>query len=473
MRKTKIVTTLGPSTATKEGVSELLRLGVDVFRLNFSHGDHASHEETIHLIRECFEETGLDAAILQDISGPKIRIGEVDGILQLKRGENIRLSKIESEDVRTFTLTYPEIIDSVQEGEEIYFADGTVRTFVKEKSADTLTLELLTDGKLSSRKGVNFPNTKLNVPVITPKDEKDLVFGAKMGVDIVALSFVQNGADVIRAKEILASVNSDPFIVSKIETNFAIDNLDSILAESDGVMVARGDLGAELGVHRVPNLQKRIIHKANALGKPVITATQMLMSMVQSPYPTRAEVSDVANAVFDGTDAVMLSDETTIGDFPFKAVEVLNETIAEAEKNYDFDKNYAPSQDDAIAKSAVWLLESTDSDAIVSFTTSGLTARNVSKYRPKKKIYAVTHSKKVKTELKLVWGVEPICVVEESNSVSKLINDFIRYGKKHNLITPESKFIITMGYLVGQQGSTNLIRILDSYGIEKIESMYD
>jgi pyruvate kinase len=472
VRKTKIVATLGPATSDYDTIKAMIEKGVDLFRLNFSHGDHAMHLNNIRLIRQAEEALSATVGILQDISGPKIRIGEVDGILELKRGERIKLCKEEDRaDPYALALTYPQIIDMVKLDEEIYFADGTLRTKVVQKEDDHLTLELLTDGKLTSKKGVNFPHTKLDIPVITQKDEKDILFGAQNGVDLVALSFVQKADDVHHARALLTAAGAAPLLISKIETNFAIANLDEILEASDGLMVARGDLGAELGVSLVPSLQKRIIQKANEHAKPVITATQMLISMVKSPYPTRAEVSDVANALHDGSDAVMLSDETTIGDFPLQAIDVLHETLIDAEKHYKYHRQYCPTLDDSIASAAAALSSNIGSDAIVIFTTSGFSAKAISKYRPNAPIYSVTHSKSTSRQLTVVWGVHPLFEIGYNESTSLLIYDFLNLTKVQcpELVTEKVNLLITMGCAVGRPGSTSLIRIVDNEAIEKIE----
>ena len=327
MKKTKIVATLGPSSIDK--IEDLIKAGVDVFRLNFSHANHKTHKESIKKIRETAKKLNSKTAILQDISGPKIRIGEVDGLLELKKGDKIKLVKKHPKNRYELTISYPEIIDHVNIGEYVFFADGSIRTKVIDKTKDALILEVKNDGVLSSRKGVNFPHSNLKISAITQKDKKDLIFGAKNGIDIVAISFVNNKEDILKAKNILKEYNASPWVIAKIETKKGVENLDEILEVADGVMVARGDLGIEVGVEKVPVIQKKIIRKANKLKKPVITATQMLLSMVNSPFPTRAEVSDVANAVMDGSDGVMLSDETTVGKYPVKAVEVLKKTIIE------------------------------------------------------------------------------------------------------------------------------------------------
>ncbi len=469
MRKTKIVVTLGPVTANETMVEKLIDYGVNVFRLNFSHGDHNVHKESIRLIREASKRLNKDVAILQDISGPKVRIGEIDGVLELKKGDIIYLSKEPSSEPNILDLSYPDIIDMVKIGDEVFFADGTLESVVIDKDDKKLTLKLLNSGELTSKKGVNFPKTRLKISAITKKDEADLEFGAKNDIDIVALSFVQDKKDILKAKQIMARYNFDPFIVAKIETGEAINNLDEILEVSDGVMVARGDLGAEFGVTKLPRIQKHIIKVANEMGKPAITATQMLSSMKYNPFPTRAEVSDIANAVYDGTDAVMLSDETTVGKYPLLAVEVLHETIKDAEKSYPFFKDFTPlNSSEAVSKSAVELAKNLNKEALVTFTTSGMSALALSKYRPKQSIYAVSHSIKTHRKLNLLWGVRPLFVMEPIKNPTRLLYEFVKKIVDEKRVSPNKRFIVTIGSTTGKKGSTNLIRILNKEGMEAV-----
>jgi len=470
MRKTKIVVTLGPVTANQESVEALIRHGVNVFRLNFSHGNHEIHKNSIELIRNASKKLNKEVAILQDISGPKVRIGEIDGVLKLQNGDTIKLCKEkEANNPYCLSLSYKEIIDMVNIGEEVYFADGTLKTIVTDKDNNSLTLKLLNSGELTSHKGVNFPKTKLNISAITLKDEQDLQFGANNDIDIVALSFVQNAKDIMKAKTIMARHNFDPFVVAKIETAEAIENLREILQECDGVMVARGDLGAEFGVTKLPRMQKHIIQIANEMTKPVITATQMLSSMKEQPFPTRAEVSDIANAVYDGTDAVMLSDETTIGKYPILAVDVLHDTIKDVEKDYPYYKEYTPqNSSDAVSKSAVELAKNLKKEALVPFTTSGHSALTLSKYRPKQSIYAVSHSLKTHRRLNLVWGVRPLFVMEPVKNPTKLLYNFVKKILEEKRVNPDKRYIVTIGSTTGESGSTNLIRILNKDGMEAV-----
>ncbi len=459
MKAAKIVATIGPSSIDK--IEELIGAGVDVFRLNFSHADHKTHKASITKIRSIAKKLGTKTAILQDISGPKIRIGEVDGILELKKGDTIYLVKSKPKSPYELTLSYPQIIDDLRPGEYVFFADGSIRAKVVEVAKGRAKLLVKNAGVLSSRKGVNFPHSNLSLSAITPKDEKDLIFGAKNGVDIVAISFVNTAADIEKARKILQTNGANPWIVAKIETKKAVENLNSILEASDGVMVARGDLGIEVGIERVPVIQKRIIKEANRLKKPVITATQMLLSMVNSPFPTRAEVSDVANAVMDGSDAVMLSDETTVGQYPIQAVQTLRRVIEETMQIYPFYKHYEGKDVDAIAGSVADLCRSIAPRAIVSFTSSGTTVRSIAKYRPAAPIIAITHDKKTSHKLSLVWGVQSIIELPKIKNPERLIEKFRDVALRQNILSPGDTVIITMGSIVGKEGTTNMIRVLE------------
>ena len=459
MKPTKIVATIGPSSIDK--IEKLIQKGVDIFRLNFSHADHKTHKASITKIRQIAKKLGTKTAILQDISGPKIRIGEIDGVLELKKGDTIYLVKDTPKSPYELTLSYPEIIDDLRPGEYVFFADGSIRAKVLEVHDKRAKLLVKNAGVLSSRKGVNFPHSNLSLSAITPKDEKDLIFGAQNGVDIVAISFVNSAADIEKARAILAQHNANPWIVAKIETKKAVENLSEILNVSDGVMVARGDLGIEVGIERVPVIQKRIIKEANRLKKPVITATQMLLSMVNSPYPTRAEVSDVANAMLDGSDAVMLSDETTVGKYPIQAVGVLRKVIEETMQIYPFYKHYEEEHSDAIAASVADLCKSIDPRAIVSFTSSGTTVRSIAKYRPKTPIIAVTHDKKTSHQLSLVWGVKHILELPKIKNPERLIQKFRDVAVQTKILAAGDTIIVTMGSIVGKEGTTNMIRIVE------------
>lgn len=470
IKRTKIVVTLGPVTADQTMIEKLIKGGVDVIRLNFSHGSHKTHENSINMIRKVSKEIGKEVAILQDISGPKVRIGDIEGTLKLNSGDNIKLVKKKNDNEKTtLELSYPQIIDMVNVGEHVFFADGTIQSEVVNKDENSLGLKILNQGELTSRKGVNFPKTELKISSITDKDKKDLAFGAKHKVDIVALSFVQSKDDIKEARKILKKHKSNPFIVAKIEMGKAVKNLKSILKQSDGVMVARGDLGAEFGVTKLPRIQKKIIKEANSLNKPVIVATQMLTSMKENPFPTRAEVSDIANAIYDGTDAVMLSDETTVGKYPLESVKVLVDTINDVEEDYPYNKNFEPRDaSESISKSATDLSKYLNKKALITFTSSGASAKSLSKFRPRSLIYANAHSLSVLRVMNLFWGVQPLFVLKNPKNPTKLLTNFIKKANKAGFIKKNDEFVITMGSSTGKSGSTNLIRILRTKGIKEI-----
>lgn len=478
MRRAKIVATLGPSTDTEEMIGKLIDTGVNVFRMNFSHGSHESHGELLKRIRKVAAEKKVHVAALQDISGPKIRIGEVDGAMMLKAGDQLVFTKetvVGSDESRDVCLTYPQIIDGLSVGDRIFLADGTIKVEVTSNTGSRAETKVLVGGKLTSRKGVNFPGVKIPVETITEKDKKDLVFGAKIGVDIIALSFVRTGEDIKTAKSILKKEGVATPIFAKIEMVEAMENLDSILDEANGIMVARGDLGVEFGLPRVPVAQKEMIKKANDRGLPVITATQMLASMVNSPFPTRAEVSDIANALLDGTDAVMLSDESAVGKHPVEAVRTLVETITETEKMYAFyqHKLEEHSQDEAIAHSVSALSESLSPDGVIVFTTSGNSAKLLAKYRPCARIMASSPDERTLRQLCVVWGVEPTLVMEKDDNSDRLVHYFLKRAIDDKIIDKNKTYILTVGSPKSKAGSTNMIRIIDSVSMEYLVNMYE
>lgn len=472
MRRAKIVVTLGPSTDDIETIKKLITHGVNVFRLNFSHATHEYHEESIKKIREASKALNKEVAILQDISGPKIRISHLDEPIPLQNGDILTISKdMVDEKKKIVSLSYPQIIDSLNEGELIYFADGTIRARVIEKSSDYVRCEIITAQTLHSKKGINFPNTKLNIDVITPKDIKDLEFGAKHEIDIVALSFVGSDKDINKARGILKKNGANPFIFAKIEKSEAIRNIKKILKVSDGIMVARGDLGVELGVQRVPSIQKKIIKEASKLSKPTITATQMLTSMISSPYPTRAEISDIANAVLDGSDAVMLSDETTIGSFPLEAVDVLHQTIVETEKAYPYYKATDNiSKDDSIAGAVTTLAKTLKPHALICFSRSGKSAMSLSKFRPKERILVSSYDIKTLRKLQVVWGINSIYLSIKSDDANLLIKNFLNEAIKNKHIYIDKQYVLTIGCPLTVKYSTNDIKILERETMEYLLS---
>ncbi len=438
--KVKIVATLGPATNSPEAIERLIKAGVDIFRLNFSYGTHEEHGKTVREIRAIAQKIERNVAILQDICGPKIRIRGLGRRIAVRRGEKIFMAKNPSE--KAFSITHPELIDSMYVGEDIFFADGTVHTKIVEKGPETLTLEVLTSGTLAEGKGVNLPDSDLTLSALTQKDREDLVFGAKTGVDFVAVSFVSSEDDVKVARKIVKDAGGDAWIVAKIERKSALKRLDAIIEASDAVMVARGDLGAEAGLFRVPILQKEIIAKCNDRAKPVITATQMLTSMVNSSYPTRAEVSDIANAVLDGTDAVMLSDETAVGSHAKEAVEVLKDTILQTQHLCRPGKEAGPDSREAFPSAAVEISKLVPCSFIAALTLSGYTARHLSRFRPQKPIYVITTQPSIVRKTTIIWGVGGCVCIKEFSSEKELTKKFL----KKSGVEP-SAFLLVTGYL--------------------------
>ncbi len=457
--KVKIVATLGPSTDRPDAIERLIDAGVNIFRLNFSYGTHEEHLKTIRSIRRITDKKGRIIGILQDICGPKIRIRGLKKRLSVERSDKIFMAKEPSE--KAFSITHSELMDSFREGEDIFFADGTVHARIAKKSGDTVELEILTPGTLAEGKGVNLPDSKISLSALTQKDREDLRFGAKAGVDFVAVSFVSSADDLNEARQIVKKAGGNSWITAKIERKSALDRIDEIIEASDAVMVARGDLGAETGLYRVPLLQKEIIRKCNIAAKPVITATQMLTSMIGSPYPTRAEVSDIANAVLDGTDAVMLSDETAVGSYPEKAIGVLKETILQTQHLCTPPKDTAPESAEAFSHAAVEMSKLIPCELIAALTLSGYTVRHLSKFRPQKPIYAITTDRALLSKTSLVWGVHESVAIEEFESEKELTDKFLKLTGKD-----PSAFVMVTGYLGEKIFQGKSVRYINRRDIE-------
>ena len=478
-KRTKIIATIGPASDSYEKIKALMYAGVNLFRLNFSHGTHEYHTEVLGRIRKAIEETGLITGILQDISGPKIRVGMLEEDFILKSGDILEFVKEEivgykvKEGVYRLCINEPEILDQLEVGEAIYMYDGIIRAVVKEKSADVVKVEIENNGMLSSRKGVNFPNTHLGINVLTEKDRKDILWGIRHEVDFMAISFVQHQKDMTAAREVITSNGGSVQLLAKIEKFDAIENIDAILEASDGIMVARGDLGIEIPYYDVPLIQKMLIKRANNMSKPVIVATQMLLSMTTKETASRAEISDVANAVLDGADAVMLSEESAIGRYPVKAVETMVQTIQSAECYYPFQKFSQfdmHDRGDKIDEAAVRLSENLDSAGIIAMTSSGGTARKAARYRPSQPIYAVTHDKRTAQALTLVWGVVPAFFVAKSDLRSMIVEVMVQ-GLERSILDLDNTYILITGDPVGVPGSTNLIRVVTRYEMEFFSSL--
>jgi len=467
-KRTKIVATIGPASDSLEQITALMRAGVNVFRLNFSHGTHEYHLEVLNRIREAIKSTGLITGILQDISGPKVRVGMLKEDFNLKRGDSIDFMKetIEgsqvSDSLYQVSINENRILNQLEVGDAIYMCDGIIHAKVTEMGEESVRVIVQNDGKLSSRKGVNFPNTHLGIDVITAKDAKDILWGVENGVDFMAISFVQSAKDIVTARDIVSANGGRTQLFAKIEKFDAIENIDEILEVSDGLMVARGDLGIEIPYYRVPAMQKMLIQKANNKNKPVITATQMLLSMTTHETATRAEISDVANAVFDGTDAVMLSEESAVGHNPVLAVETMVNTIKAAEEDYPFHKFSHFDMSDAgdnIDESAVRLSHSINTSGIIAMTASGASAKKIARYRPSRDIYAVTHDRVSAQSLTIVWGVVPAFSVKKEG-LSHIIGEVMKEGRRRGLFEKDDSYILTAGDPVGTPGSTNLIRVI-------------
>lgn len=474
MKSTKIVATIGPASEKEEVIEQMILNGANVFRLNFSHGSHEYHKQNLEKIRAISNKLEKKVGILQDISGPKIRVCALEKPYELKKGDRLDFYKDKSkaEILNTnhykVSTNYSEAFSLVKEGEKIYLCDGSIKVSVYKIHNDFIECLVENNGVLSSNKGINFPDTKINIDVITTKDEKDLAFGIENDVDFIAISFVQNAHDMEEVRDIIKKSGKDIKIFAKIEKFDAVENIDTILEASDGIMVARGDLGIEVPYYRVPSIQKQIIKKANAKRKPVITATQMLFSLTNHLTATRAEISDVANAVLDGTDAVMLSEESAVGIDPANAVSVMNQTILETENIYPFYKfEYKfDTKWDILINTTAHLAKDLNADAIICLTTSGGSARSLSRARPKAKIITISHDPKVLRELSVVWGLNDFAMIKECENLHELISNAVKALDIKGLIDLNKTYILTAGHPVGKAGSTNLIRVLTKEQLE-------
>ncbi|MFN4877883.1 MAG: pyruvate kinase [Aphanizomenon sp.] len=467
-RRTKIVATIGPATSSPEMLKAIIEAGATTLRLNFSHGTHADHQRSIRLIRQTAFELNRPVAILQDLQGPKIRLGRFEnGSIILAKGDRFILTNRPIEGTQEIScVTYNYLAEEVPVGANILLDDGKVEMVVEEinREKGDLHCRVTVPGKLSNNKGVNFPGVYLSIKAMTDKDREDLMFGLDQGVDWVALSFVRNPQDIIEIKELISSTGKNVPVVAKIEKHEAIEQMEAVLSLCDGVMVARGDLGVELPAEDVPVLQKRLIATANRLGIPIITATQMLDSMVSNPRPTRAEVSDVANAILDGTDAVMLSNETAVGSFPVEAVATMARIAERIEQEETLNNNSRLSRDNrrsipnAISQAVGQIAENLGAAAIMTLTQSGATARNVSKFRPKTPILAITPHVNVARQLQMVWGVRPLLVLELP-STGQTFQAAINVAQEKNLLSEGDLVVMTAGTLQGVSGSTDLIKV--------------
>ncbi len=463
-RRTKIIATLGPSSSTPEVLARLFQAGADVFRLNFSHGSHDDHAARIAMIRDLEKKFQRPIGILADVQGPKLRVGRFGGgRISLQAGASFRFDLNPTPgDVTRVELPHPEIIAAATIGTNLLLDDGKLRLRVTRVRDDHLLTEVVVGGPLSDRKGVNVPDMVLPIPALTVKDRDDLAFALDHGVDFIGLSFVQRPEDVAEAREIVAG---RAWLMTKIEKPQALDNLDAILALSDAVMVARGDLGVELPPEEVPLAQKRIVRAARARGLPVVVATQMLESMISAPAPTRAEASDVATAVFDGADAVMLSGETAAGQYPYEAVNIMDRIIARVELDDGWRAMIEASRSapeasaaDAIAAAARQVAHTISAPAICAFTASGSTALRAARERPEAPILGLTPSIVTARRLAVVWGVHAV-TVGEVGSMTETVNTATRIAKADGFATSGQEIIVIAGVPFGQPGTTNALRV--------------
>ena len=467
MRRTKIVCTIGPACETEEKLRGLILAGMNVARLNFSHSSHEDHARRLSIIRRLSEELKRPVAILQDLSGPKIRIGEVEnGTAVLPPGE--RVSLVPGEGVgnaRRLYVNYPHLTSDLREGDRVLLGDGQVELRVEKVTGTEVICKIEVGGEITSHKGINFPGGRLQISAMTDKDWRDLEFGLEIGVDIVALSFVRSPEDVAAVKRYLKEKGKQLPVVAKIEKQEAIDNLDEILSEADGAVVARGDLAVETALERVPIVQKEVIRRCNVKAIPVVTATQMLRSMVDNPRPTRAEATDVANAVLDGTDAVMLSEETAVGQYPVEAVQMMDRIVRAAEEVYPFGRFLHDSGElpratvsDAISHAVNLMAEDLSIRAILTPTESGSTARLVARFRPRAEQIAVTSNTQTYRALCLSWGVSPL-LCSRFQDTDEMIEKSIALAKQNGLVEAGDQVVVTAGTPVGVPGRTNLIRV--------------
>jgi pyruvate kinase len=468
LRRTKIVATVGPAISSPEMMRAVIEAGATTLRLNFSHGTHEDHKQSIRLIRQLSYELNRPVGILQDLQGPKIRLGRFpDGPIVLKNGDRFTLTSKNIPGTQTeSSVTYETLAEEVPSGATIMLDDGRVE--MKVESVDlaerALHCRVIVGGPLSNSKGVNFPGVYLSIKALTDKDRKDLVFGLDQGVDWIALSFVRNPDDIREIKDLIAAAGKSIPVIAKIEKHEAIEQMEEILSLCDGVMVARGDLGVELPAEDVPMLQKRLIATANRMGIPVITATQMLDSMVNSPRPTRAEISDVANAILDGTDAVMLSNEAAVGNYPVEAVATMARIAARIDQERHLWPNWMTetaserSIPNAISAAVGQIAIQLNAKAILSLTKTGATARNVSKFRPNIPILAVTPHVEIARQLQMVWGVQPLLVLNLP-SVTQTFQASINGAIEKGYVSEGDLVVMTAGTLQNVSGSTDLIKV--------------
>jgi pyruvate kinase len=466
MARTKVICTVGPASRSSETLEQLIQAGMNVARLNFSYGTQSEHSEVIQKIRHIAERFGRPVAILQDLAGLKIRVGEIEsGSITLESGAPFILTNRRVlGNAQEVSITYSNLAKEVQPGDSLLLSDGALELEVEETTDRDIVCRVLVGGPLASHKGINLPTRSIPGAALTGKDREDLAFGIEQKVDYVALSFVRSVSDVMEAKRFIEERRNSIPIIAKIERREAVMNMDEIMEVVDGIMVARGDLGVETPLQKIPLVQKRLIEHSNRRAKPVITATHMLRSMVDNPHPTRAEVSDVANAILDGTDAVMLSEETAVGKYPVQAVELMIQIAEDIEADFQsqlwmkrFEPKNGESLPEAVAYAACKLADKIKAAAIITCTQSGSTARLVARYRPGCAIFAVTPQRHTYCRLPLVWGVVPL-LIEDVRNTDDMVEKALSAVSKARLLQRGETVVITAGVPVGVPGTTNLIK---------------
>lgn len=477
--KTKIVATVGPASNTREKLAKLAEAGVSVFRLNFSHGGHEEHAAVARLIRQIAEDMNRPLGILGDLSGPKLRLGEVAGGERfVNAGEQIRLtSGVDADGETRFQVNFSGAHELIEAGKPVILDDGMLRLVAERIEGQDVVCRVQNSAPIRPHKGVNLPGTPLPIPALTDKDREDLDFALSLPVDFVALSFVRNAADLDLAREQIGQSGKRPLLIAKIEKSEAVDNLEAILDRADGAMVARGDLGVEIPIQTVPSVQRRVLRGCNERGKPVITATQMLNTMISEPMPTRAEVTDIYNAILQGTDAVMLSGETAVGKYPVEAVTTMNEIAVEAGKDMAWSwhwewrdphqANWNRGLAEAICEAAVMMAQRLKLKAIVCPTVGGSTARMLARFRPKCPVIALSTRRETIQQLVLSWGVRGIMLRHEWNNEallgegSAIIHNAIKSARLEGILEPGDQVVVVAGLPMARSGLTNALRVLE------------
>lgn len=468
MRKTKIVCTLGPASESEEMLSKMIDAGMNVARFNFSHGTQAEQEARLKRLRKVAQSKETTIAALMDTKGPEIRLRDFEGgAAWLERGQQFILTTEEIMGTKErATISYKELKDDIQEGMSLLINDGLIELHVDKIDGTEIICTVITGGKVSNHKGVNAPGAVLSMPYINEVDESDIRFGAKAGYDFIACSFVRCKEDVLQVRKILEEEGSRMKIIAKIENMQGIDNLEEIIEVSDGVMVARGDMGVEVPMEQVPILQKEMIKKAVAQGKHVITATQMLESMISNPRPTRAETTDIANAIFDGTTAIMLSGETAAGEYPIEAIETMDKIARKTEESINYIGRMRHIREDstldittAISHATCQAASDIDAAAIVTVTMSGFTAEKIARYKPVCPIIACSTTVEVCRQMNLLYGVKPILIKEDDTSAEHLFQTAIKAAKRNGMIKPGDLVVLTAGLPLGIAGNTNMVRV--------------